>query len=375
MSGHGWARVWAGSSKYSKLRSWAVRADKGVVLSPGLGSRLHAWVGTPRQPRTGMISVPATLFGNPVRVDLMQRLIEWESAAARAPSVATKTRSTVQATNRKPFRQKGTGRARQGQFASPLNRKGGKAHGKKNRSYAIGIQKAVRRAALRVALSTKFQEDRVVFWEYARVDAPKTKEVCEMLKILQSNSVLIIDGPFFSENFVLAARNLPYVTMATPTRIKIRDLLKKEKIVITVKGLKLLEKWLSKSRASRELWKKVVSKYVYADSEPLPKGKKAKTKAWKDLPFYRKDGVEYGDGRYKYEPRRRLNRFQKHKLKCAERRAKGIKKRMAREAEKKALEERRLAAKPKFKIPTLPVRRKPSKKKILMSKIPSVKKK
>eukprot|EP00475_Leptophrys_vorax_P037713 TRINITY_DN6538_c0_g1_i1.p1 TRINITY_DN6538_c0_g1~~TRINITY_DN6538_c0_g1_i1.p1 ORF type:complete len:366 (+),score=68.29 TRINITY_DN6538_c0_g1_i1:97-1194(+) len=342
---HGWKSAWAGSIRN---RGWAVRGDRGVVLSPGLGPQLQAWCGTPYKLRSKIIKIPPALFGNPVRVDLMQRLLEWESASRRKPAVKTKTRGEVKATSKKPFRQKGTGNARQGQVSSPLNRGGGKAHGKKNRSYEIAVNAAIRRASVRVALSTKFQEDGVIFWEKAHVDEPRTKKIVPMFNTTKAKSLLIVDGPWFSENFVLACRNLPNVKMVMPMNLGVGDLLRHEKVVITLPALKLLKLWLSKSRRSRFAWTNRVSKYINEDSEPKPQCKKGKTKAWKRLPLYRKEGVEYTDGTDKWAPRRRPNRFQIAKVKNRVKLLRGIRKKLRDQARKHLVELRKARAAPKF---------------------------
>jgi large subunit ribosomal protein L4 len=265
-----------------------------VVLSNALRSPPEAWLGTPSQRIVGLVRVPRELFGQPVRSDVLNRLLEWEKAAWRKPSTATRTRAQVNASKRKPFRQKGTGRARQGQVSSPINRGGGKAHGKTNRSFRIEIQKGLRRAALKSALSAKFQEDRIVIWEHAKLEQPRTKEFVKVLDELASDSILVVDAPFFQKNFVLAGRNLPHVKMVTPAKITLHDILKKDKIVITLPALGLLKLWLSKSKADREKWKEVSKKLFSGDADKV-KARGRKAHVWRHLPLFREEGKAYRD--------------------------------------------------------------------------------
>jgi large subunit ribosomal protein L4 len=285
-------KLWARSTRN---RGWKLRSDKGITISQGLKSVPEAWLSNPAQDKIGIIRLPRQLFAQPVRADILNRLLEWEKAAWRNKSVATRTRAQVRASKRKPFKQKGTGRARQGQVSSPLNRGGGKAHGKTDRSYRIEIQKKLRKSAIKSALSARFQEDRVVIWQHAKLEQPKTKEFIKALDELATDSVLVVDGPFFEKNFVMGGRNLPHVKMVNPSKVTLHDILKKDKIVITLPALNLLNLWLSKSKEDQKKWKEISNKVFSGNAEKFKakKGKKAYT--WKSLPLYREEGKEYKD--------------------------------------------------------------------------------
>jgi hypothetical protein len=145
---------------------------------------------------------------------------------------------------------------------------------------------------LKSALSAKFQEDRVVIWEHARLEQSRTKEFVNVLNELASESVLFVDGPFFEKNFVLAGRNLPHVKMVTPTKITLHDILKKDKIVITLPALGLLKLWLSKSKEDRLKWKQL-SKKVFSGNADKVKAKGRKAHVWRFVPLFREQGKAY----------------------------------------------------------------------------------
>jgi len=157
----------------------------------------------------GEIELAEDVFAAPVRRDILARVVNWQLAKRRAGTHKTKGISDIQGTTKKPWRQKGTGRARQGSLRSPQFRGGAVIFGPVVRDHGFSLQKKVRRLGLKSALSAKQAEGKLVVIDAAAVKAPKTKELAQRFKKLGWESVLIIDGPAVDEGFARAARNLP----------------------------------------------------------------------------------------------------------------------------------------------------------------------
>src|ERR671934_1577078 len=143
----------------------------------------------------GDIELAEEVFGLPVRRDILARVVNWQLAKRRAGTHKTKTISEISGTTKKPYRQKGTGRARQGSLRSPQFRGGAVIFGPVVRSHEFGLQKKVRRLALKTALSAKQAEGKLIVLEAAKLEEAKTKALAQRLDKLGWASVLIIDGP------------------------------------------------------------------------------------------------------------------------------------------------------------------------------------
>ncbi len=189
----------------------------------------------------GDIELADEVFGLPVRRDILARVVHWQLAKRRAGTHATKGISDVQGTTKKPWRQKGTGRARQGSLRSPQFRGGAVIFGPVVRSHAFGLQKKVRRLALKTALSAKQAEGKLVVLEAAKLDGAKTKALGERFAKLGWGSVLIIDGPALDENFARAARNLPQVDVLPQQGANVYDILRRDTLVLTRDAVQHLE--------------------------------------------------------------------------------------------------------------------------------------
>lgn len=243
-------------------RSSTVKLAKecnGICLAPAPKYQLEAMMtdifGRPLK----MIPVPQELFGQPLRIDLLQRVVEWERQGIRGLSNPVKVRSEVRGSGRKPFNQKGTGRARMGSIRSPINRGGGIVHGPKKRSFALDIPKKLRRLALKVMLSTKFQEGKVLFWDNAQLDDYHSKRFKDVVNGAATDSMLIIDPAPTDRNIRLSSRKYPYVTIRRPARLFITEVMRRGTLVITQEGMHHLELWLSSSRELRAQWKDSVN--------------------------------------------------------------------------------------------------------------------
>jgi large subunit ribosomal protein L4 len=189
----------------------------------------------------GDIELADEVFGLPVRRDILARVVNWQLAKRRAGTHKTKGISEISGTTRKPYRQKGTGRARQGSLRSPQFRGGARIFGPVVRSHAFGLQKKVRRLGLKTALSAKHSEGKLVVIDAARIAEAKTKLLRQRLAALGWESVLIIDGPSVDEGFARAARNLPQVDVLPQQGANVYDILRRDMLVLTRAAVEHLE--------------------------------------------------------------------------------------------------------------------------------------
>ena len=173
------------------------------------------------------------IFGRPVRRDLLARCVNWQLAKHRAGTHKTKEVGDVSGTTKKPYAQKGTGRARQGSLRSPQFRGGATIFGPVVRSHAHDLNKKVRKLALKTALSAKQKDGKLIIWNDTAASTGKTKDLNAKLKKLGISSVLVIDGPAVNEKFALAARNIPNVDVLPQQGANVYDILRRDVLVLT----------------------------------------------------------------------------------------------------------------------------------------------
>jgi len=190
------------------------------------------------------IQVSDVVFGADYKESLVHQVVVAYMAAARAGTKAQKSRSAVSGGGAKPFRQKGTGRARQGTIRSPLFRTGGVTFAAQPRSYEQKVNRKMYRGALRSILSELVRQDRLVVVDAFSVAAPKTKELAAKLAEMDVNDALIITENF-DENLLLASRNLYHVDVRTLNEVDPVSLVGFDKVVITTGALKALEEKLA----------------------------------------------------------------------------------------------------------------------------------
>ncbi len=192
----------------------------------------------------GEIELNDAIFGiEPNEAVLFDAVIA-QRASLRQGNHKVKNRSEVAGGGRKPWRQKGTGRARQGSIRSPQWRGGGVVFGPTPRSYSYKLPKKVRRLALKSALSAKVVEQNFVVLDALTLDAPKTKDFAAILKALEINKKALFVTAELNENVALSARNIPGVTVLTANGINVLDLLGHEKVVFTQDAVKKVEEVL-----------------------------------------------------------------------------------------------------------------------------------
>ena len=189
----------------------------------------------------GEIELSEDVFGLAVRPDILARMVNYQLAKRRAGTHKTKGISDIQGTTKKPFKQKGGGRARQGSLRSPQFRGGAVIFGPVVRSHAFDLQKKVRRLALKTALSSKQAEGKLIVLDAAKLDEGKTKLLGERLAKLGWESVLIIDGTTLDQNFARAASNLPKVDLLPQHGANVYDILRRDTLVLTRDAVQLLE--------------------------------------------------------------------------------------------------------------------------------------
>lgn len=189
----------------------------------------------------GEIDLADSVFGVPVRADILARMVNWQLAKRRAGTHKTKDVSEVSGTGKKPYRQKGTGRARQGSLRSPQFRGGAVIFGPVVRSHAHDLTKKVRKLALRTALAAKQADGKLVVLDVARADSHKTKALASQLKGLGLSSALIIDGANLDVNFIRAAANIPLIDVLPEQGANVYDILRRDTLVLTRNAVEQLE--------------------------------------------------------------------------------------------------------------------------------------
>lgn len=192
----------------------------------------------------GSVEVSEVAFGREFNEPLVHQVVTAYMAAGRQGSKAQKTRSEVRGGGKKPWRQKGTGRARAGTIRSPIWRSGGTTFAAKPRSFEQKVNKKMYRGAMRSIVSELNRQGHLVVVDSFQLEQPKTKAMVAKLSELGVKEALIIDAEI-TENVYLAARNLPRVDVREASSVDPVSLLSFPKVVVTVEALKQLEEALS----------------------------------------------------------------------------------------------------------------------------------
>ncbi|GGD26857.1 50S ribosomal protein L4 [Pontibacillus salipaludis] len=182
--------------------------------------------------QVGDVELNESVFGIEPNTHVMNEAVLMQRASLRQGTHLVKNRSEVSGGGRKPWRQKGTGRARQGSIRSPQWVGGGTVFGPTPRSYSYKLPKKVRRLALKSALSQKAADNDLIVLESLSLEAPKTKEVVNMLKELDAKEAIIVTANM-EENVVLSANNIQDVKVLTVEQVNVLDLLTHDKLVLT----------------------------------------------------------------------------------------------------------------------------------------------
>jgi large subunit ribosomal protein L4 len=189
----------------------------------------------------GDIDLADEVFGVEVRRDLLARMVNWQLAKRRAGTHKVKTRGEISGTTRKQFRQKGTGRARQGSHRVTQFRGGATVFGPVVRDHAQKLQKKVRKLAMKSALSSKQAEGKLIIIDDAKLKAPKTKDLVAHLGKLGWVDVLVVGGAEIDVNFSKAASNIPHLDFLPSQGANVYDILRRDTLVLTKEAVQILE--------------------------------------------------------------------------------------------------------------------------------------
>jgi large subunit ribosomal protein L4 len=194
--------------------------------------------------KVGSLDLSDEVFGGRVKTDLIHESVVRANAADRRGTHATKTRAMVSGTGKKPWRQKGTGRAQVGEARNPLWRKGGTVFGPQPRSYEYQLPKKVEKGALRAALTQKLRDGEVIVVDALSVGEIKTKAAAEMLRrIGVAGKALLVDVKP-EDKLSLSVRNLDGVRVLASNRVSARDVMNSRRVVVTRAALEKLQEVL-----------------------------------------------------------------------------------------------------------------------------------
>jgi large subunit ribosomal protein L4 len=189
----------------------------------------------------GDIELNDAVFGTAVRKDILSRMVNYQLAKRRAGTHKVKTRGEISGTTAKPFRQKGTGRARQGSIRATQMRGGATVFGPVVRDHGHKLPKKVRRFALCSALSAKQADGKLIIVDEATLKESKTKTLIEKLDKLGLSNALIVAGPQVDENFARAAKNIVGVDVLPTQGANVYDILRRDTLVLTREAVETLE--------------------------------------------------------------------------------------------------------------------------------------
>lgn len=194
--------------------------------------------------QVGDMELNDDVFAVEINEALLHKVIVNQLANRRQGTVATKTRGLVSGGGRKPWRQKGTGRARVGSTRTPVWVGGGVTFGPEPRDYSYKMPKKARRAALKSALSVKVRDGKFVIVDQLAIDKPKTKKIVEIFEALEANTKTLVVLSEWDANIYLALRNIPNTLLSKSAGLNVYDILNHDKIVITKDAVAKLEEVL-----------------------------------------------------------------------------------------------------------------------------------
>lgn len=182
----------------------------------------------------GLMVLAGDVFDVPIRKDIVHRVVRWQLAKRQQGTHSTKTISEVSGTGRKPWPQKGTGRARHGTLRGPQFRHGATMHGPKPRSHAIKLQKKVRRLGLKIALSARIAEGKLIVFDDLEVPTHKTKNIVNYVAQMENTKkLLLVDGGPINEKLKLATQNLYYVNVLPSIGLNVYSILLHDTLVMS----------------------------------------------------------------------------------------------------------------------------------------------
>jgi len=181
----------------------------------------------------GEITLDKDIFGAEVRKDILHRMVNYQLAKRRSGNHKVKQRHEVSGTGAKPWRQKGTGRARAGDLKRNIDRGGATVFGPVVRSHAISLPKKVRKLALKIALSSKVAEGKLIILDDVKAESHKTKPMADALAEFGLTSALIVGGKEIDVNFARATANLPRIDVMPSAGANVYDIIRRDVLVLT----------------------------------------------------------------------------------------------------------------------------------------------
>ena len=194
--------------------------------------------------KVGEVDLKEDIFEVEIKPYLLHEVVVWQRACRRGGNASTKTRGEVAGSGRKPWRQKGTGRARVGSVRTPIWRGGGTVFGPRPRSYSYSLPKKVRRAALKMALSSKLADGQLVVLDDYPDTGPKTKDFVQMMEKFDLKKVLFITLAGH-KNLELSSRNVPYVQVLPAAGLNVYDILRYDHLVLLSPAVAAIEERLA----------------------------------------------------------------------------------------------------------------------------------
>lgn len=194
--------------------------------------------------KVGDVDLQDSIFGLEVRIDIIKRVIDWQRSRSMSGTHKVKTNSEVSGTTKKPFKQKGTGNARQGSLRSVQMRGGGVAHGPVVRSHATKLQKKVRSLGLKHALSMKMELGALYLVDSVSLEESKTKLLANHLDKFGAGKFFIIDGEQVNKNLSLSVRSIPNASAVPVVGANVYDIINSDFVIIAKDALPLLEERL-----------------------------------------------------------------------------------------------------------------------------------
>lgn len=188
--------------------------------------------------------LPDAIFNTPINTSVLHQVVRSQLVAKRAGTAACKTRSMVRGSTKKIFRQKGTGNARAGSVKSPLRKGGGVIFGPSQRSYAVKVSKRVRKAALKMALSAKVEDQTIYVIDDIKLETVNTKAFARVLKNLDLSDLLIVSDAA-DTNLLLSSRNIPDVKVIRTEGLNVYDILKFKNLLLVESSIQNIEGRLS----------------------------------------------------------------------------------------------------------------------------------
>ena len=193
--------------------------------------------------KVSQIDLADSIFNVPLKGSILHEVVIMQLARRRSGSASVKHRSDVKGSGKKLFRQKGTGRARRGDIKSPLLRGGGVAFGPDPKSYSYNVPKKVRKLALKMALTSKFQENAIIVLDRFELEKIKTRKFAEVLNTLDVKNVLIVTDKK-NENLELSSRNVPGVKVLRIEGLNVYDILKYKNVILAESSIEVIERRL-----------------------------------------------------------------------------------------------------------------------------------